>query len=399
MYLTPLQLEAVKKGILAARPSTEAAGQLYYTTDTQELYLYTNQGWILPAVPPAIPTNVVATNLGTGRAFNNGKTSVAFTQPTTAGVATSYLITAVPVGGGTTVTATGSASPIEITGLLSNTSYTYTVTANNSYGQMVSSTTSSILSTTIPQPPTITSIDVMTGSLQINATVGGTGGAATTYSIVSNPATTTKTTSTFPYVFTGLTNGTSYTFTITATNSNGSATAVTSSSASPVLAYAIGSTGPGGGIVFYDAGSYLSWGRFLEAAPADTTVDRLFPYPYTQLSGTSLSGTLGSGYNNTVTLANAGSGPANACRNLTTGGFTDWFMPDQSMMNTMYSLRTTIGGFLLNGSGSSGGGGGWYLSSTYGGGDRQTCQYYGNGYNNSLFISDFTCRVRAVRAF
>ena len=264
---------------------------------------------------------------------------------------------------------------------------------------MISASTSSILTTTLPQPPTITSIDIMTASLQINATAGATGGATVTYSIASTPATTTRTTSSFPYVFTGLTNGTSYTFTITASNSNGSASGVTSSSASPVLAYAIGATGPGGGIVFYDAGSYLSWGRFLEAAPADTTVDRLFPYPYTQGAGLSLSGTLGSGYNNTVALASAGSGPANACRNLTTGGFTDWFMPDQGMMNTMYNLRATIGGFLLSGSGSSGGGGGWYLSSTYGGGDRQTCQYYGNGYNNSLFISDYTCRVRAVRAF
>jgi hypothetical protein len=399
MYLTPYQLEAVKKGILAARPDTDAAGQLYYATDTQELYLYTNQGWILPAVPPAIPTSVVATNTGSARAFNNARTSLTFTQPGTAGVATSYLITAVPVGGGTTVTTTGSASPIAITGLLSNTSYTYTVTANNSYGQMVSATTSSILSTTIPQPPTITSIDIMTASLQINATVGATGGAATTYSIVSNPATTTKTTSTFPYVFTGLTNGTSYTFTITATNSNGSAAPVTSSSASPVLAYAIGATGPGGGIVFYDAGSYLSWGRFLEAATTDITTDRLFGYPWNAGFGLSLSSTLGSGYNNTVALANAGSGPANACRNYTGGGFTDWFMPDLDMLNTMFGLRTTIGNFKLNGDGAPGSNGGWYLSSTYGGGDRQNCVYFTNGYNSALFISDFTCRVRAVRAF
>ena len=389
MYLTPYQIESVKKGILAARPGTDAAGQLYYTTDTQELYLYTNQGWILPAVPPAIPTSVVATNTGSGRAFNNGRSSISFTQPGTAGVATSYLITAVPVGGGTTVTTTGSASPIAITGLLSNTSYTYTVTANNSYGQQVSAATSSILSTTIPEAPTITSLDVMTGSLQINATVGGTGGAATTYSIVSSPATTTKTTSTFPYVFTGLTNGTSYTFTITATNSNGSASGVTSSSASPVLAYAIGATGPGGGKVFYDAGSYLSWGRFLEAAPSDTGGGRLWGYPYTQGAGLNLPSTLGSGYANTVALANAGSGVASAALAYNGGGLTDWFMPDISMVNILYSLKSTIGNF----------GDGWYLSSTYAGGDRQRMQYFGNGYNNSLFISDTTGSVRAVRAF
>jgi len=35
----------------------------------------------------------------------------------------------------------------------------------------------------------------------------------------------------------------------------------------PVGEYAIGSTGPGGGIVFYDAGSHQSWGRYLEVSP------------------------------------------------------------------------------------------------------------------------------------
>ena len=63
------------------------------------------------------------------------------------------------------------------------------------------------------------------------ATDGGTGttasiaftaqAGATSYSVVSNPATTTQTASSSPYTFTGLTTGTAYTFQIAATNAQG----------------------------------------------------------------------------------------------------------------------------------------------------------------------------------
>ena len=112
MYLTPLQLEAVKKGTYAERPASSTEGTLYYTTDTQELYLYTSQGWILPATPPAVVTSVTPTNSGSGRAFNNGRSSISFTQPASAGVATNYTAVATPVSAGSTITATGSSSPV-----------------------------------------------------------------------------------------------------------------------------------------------------------------------------------------------------------------------------------------------------------------------------------------------
>ena len=51
-------------------------------------------------------------------------------------------------------------------------------------------------------------------------------------------------------------------------------------SPSKALTYSIGETGPGGGIIFYDAGSQQSWGQYLEAAPAnwDGTNDNEDPY-------------------------------------------------------------------------------------------------------------------------
>ena len=62
------------------------------------------------------------------------------------------------------------------------------------------------------------------------ATDGGTGttasiafttvSGATSYTVVSSPATTSQTASSSPYTFTGLTAGTAYTFSIAATNEN-----------------------------------------------------------------------------------------------------------------------------------------------------------------------------------
>jgi len=45
------------------------------------------------------------------------------------------------------------------------------------------------------------------------------------------------------------------------------------------IACTIGDTGPGGGVVFYDAGSRQAWGRYLEAAPAGWVSNPVTPPP------------------------------------------------------------------------------------------------------------------------
>ena len=64
---------------------------------------------------PDAPTIGTATNVGTGRAFNNGAAMVAFTAPTYDGrtAITSYTATSSPGG----FTATGASSPLTVTGL------------------------------------------------------------------------------------------------------------------------------------------------------------------------------------------------------------------------------------------------------------------------------------------
>ena len=67
-------------------------------------------------------------------------------------------------------------------------------------------------------------------------------------------------------------------------------------------------------------------------------------------SGSTISGadSMTNGYQNTLDI-NAGCATAGiasrVCTGLSTGGFTDWYLPAKDQLNTMYSLRATIGGF------------------------------------------------------
>jgi hypothetical protein len=97
-------------------------------------------------IPPLAPINVVGTDVGTNRAFNDGAVSVAFSLPAGSGAATSFTVTS-----SGNHTATGSSSPIVVGGLSSNTSYTFTVTATNAFGTSAASTASaSVTATTVP---------------------------------------------------------------------------------------------------------------------------------------------------------------------------------------------------------------------------------------------------------
>ena len=128
---------------------------------------------------------------------------------------------------------------------------------------------------------------------------------------------------------------------------------------------AIGDTGPGGGIVFYDAGSHLPWGRWLEMAPVETefvglpwkklsVVDRR--KPLYRDAGTNLarfqrvrSKAIGMGLANTRRIVR-NYGPGNyaawAAWSLEWGGKSDWFLPSEHELNeahrNLYSADPTI---------------------------------------------------------
>ncbi len=120
----------------------------------------------------------------------------------------------------------------------------------------------------------------------------------------------------------------------------------------------VGDTGPGGGKVFYVAATQQSWGRYLEAAPAnwsggaDNQASNVTKWceATPSIDGTTFTGFwngLGYGYSNTYdTRLNVCTGGAiyNA-RAYRGGGFTNWYVPNNTELALMAdsSVRTMLG--------------------------------------------------------
>jgi hypothetical protein len=199
-------------------------------------YLNLTQGWLVnnlfyPLAKPGTPTSVSATDVGTARAYNDGAATVSFVAPTSGGLVDSYTVTSTPGN----FTGSGVSSPIVVAGLQSNTSYTFTVSATNVAGTTNSSSSNSITATTVPQEPTISTVQYGYEQLAVNYTAGATGGkAVSAYTATRTGAVTASGNS--PIAFTGLTGGTAYTISMIATNANGNSIASNSVVQTPFTA-------------------------------------------------------------------------------------------------------------------------------------------------------------------
>jgi len=123
----------------------------------------------------------------------------------------------------------GQSSPISVSGLTPETSYTFSVRLSNISGRSVPS--GEVQATTVPSAPTITSVGSVASSSASVTFTAPSGRVGYTYTATSSPdnfegSTTDPNT---PITVNGLSSGTIYTFTVTAKNSNG----VTSAASSP----------------------------------------------------------------------------------------------------------------------------------------------------------------------
>jgi hypothetical protein len=179
---------------------------------------------VTPSTTPGAPTNVTAV-------AGNAQTTVSFTAPASNGgsAITRYTITSTPGG----ITATTTTTSGIVTGLTNGTSYTFTIIATNTRGNSTpSSSSSSVIPSTVPNPPT--NVTTVAGNAQatvsFTAPASNGGSAITRYTITSIPDGKTTTTTSTSGIVTGLTNGKSYTFTVIATNARGNSTPSTASS-------------------------------------------------------------------------------------------------------------------------------------------------------------------------
>lgn len=203
------------------------------------------------------------------------------------------------------------------------------------------------------------------------------------------------------------------TFTVTFTNpvatsgsvfkvtlQSGAHTVVTCATGGACIA---GNTGPGGGKVFYVAGSPFACGptlaascTYLEAALSDEVgvaceAGSVAGNPgsaYLDTNGT--YNDIGSGYKSTLVITGVCSegAAASARAKIGSGGQTDWYLPNRAELNTLYGQRVSVGGF-----------GSFQYWASWTNQTQFRSQNFGDSYPDNSFSKGELYHSRAIRAF
>lgn len=162
----------------------------------------------------------------------------------------------------------------------------------------------------------------------------------------------------------------------------------------------IGDTGPGGGIVFYDAGAEQGWGRYLEVAPAGWNRGRpdprihWCPWGAKGFNRPVATGTeIGTGAGNTrlVIEACGRATAAGTAAAYTARGKGDWFLPAKDELNALFQARREISGIPAVSY--------WTSSQSDAFVDYAYFQSFFSGNQSGWFFKGYERRVRPVRAF
>ncbi len=158
---------------------------------------------------------------------------------------------------------------------------------------------------------------------------------------------------------------------------------------SPPPYYAVGDTGPAGGIVFYVTDGGL---HGLEAAPENVSTDDDATWGCSGTLITGADGTeVGTGAQNTADILAECSEEGIAAAQASAyelNGYADWFLPSKEALDLLYEHKGIVGGF----------GRKYYWSSTQGNANNARYITFQNGawFN---FVKTRHLYVRAIRAF
>jgi hypothetical protein len=164
--------------------------------------------------------------------------------------------------------------------------------------------------------------------------------------------------------------------------------------------YAVGDTGPAGGIVFYENPNYATDGwRYLEAAPYDQSAGAQWGCFRREIPGA--RGTaIGTGKQNTADMlaacAEAGTA-AHLCANFSLNGVKGWFLPSRDELATLYRNLKAVGAGDFQDCGTADNF--TYWASTQNTADMAAHIDFPDNGRLHGDDKDFPRRVRAIRAF